>query len=577
MGTREGYDLVVRGGIVVDGTGADPMRADVAIHGSTIAEVGIIRARGRQEISAEGAFVTPGWIDMHTHYDGALFWDKYLTPSCWNGVTTTVIGNCGVGFAPVSEDGREILIDLMEGVEDIPGATLREGMPWSWESFPDFLDEIARLPHALDIGAFVPHSPVRCYVMGDRGAVSTEYPLPDELERMGVVVSDAMLAGALGLSTSLTIAHKSATGRSVPTLHATREELVALAGAVGRTGQGVLQVTSDFIDDHDMLVFNEMARVSGRPLMINVAQRPRRPLKDYRRQLEAMEAAAASGLCIRGQIAPRPVGVMLSVGGRRDPLTRSATYRRLSHLSVDERLPELRTRETRAAILRELYEGDQDAFIAGVYLGSYAFEMTDPPRYDYSTDEDLRARATRENCSVIELVYDALTTREPRGLIYAPGANFEEGNFEVTREMLVHPMTLPALGDAGAHMTTNCDHSFPTYLLTYWGRDAPEDSRLPLAWLVMKQTSEPAELLGLSDRGVVGPGYKADLNVLNMDSLAITFPAMVNDLPAGGRRLIQRSSGYRTTIVSGVPIQHDGELTGETPGGLIRGRQTPRQ
>jgi len=564
------HELVIRGGFVVDGTGAPGRLADVAIDGGRITAVGTVTGRGAEEVDASGLLVTPGWVDVHTHYDGQATWDSNLTPSSWHGVTTVVMGNCGVGFAPVRPDRHDWLIELMEGVEDIPGTALHEGITWEWESFPEYLDAIGRRAYAIDIAAQVPHAALRGYVMGDRGADHAEVPTAEEITRMGRLAAEAIEAGALGFSTSRTVAHKSADGRQTPSVTATSDDLLGIAAAVGSTGKGVFEVVADLVDlDGEFTLVRGMAETSGLPLSLTILQREGFPPDEYLRIFALMEAAVADGVAMRGQVAARPVGLVMSLEGRGNPLAPAPSYQKLAHLSLAERVEEMRRPEVRAAILSEVAE----AGAGPLYRFPHLFVMTDPPRYDQRPDESLGAEAARRGVPLEELVYDALLADGGRGSILVPVNNYEEGDQRAVRAMLTHTLTVPGLGDAGAHCTMISDVSFPTYLLTYWGRDAPVSERLPIEWVVQQQCAATAELVGLRDRGVLAPGYRADVNVIDLDRLTIGGVEMVADLPAGGKRLVQRADGYLRTYVAGELVRHGDDLTGVLPGRLVRGAQ----
>ena len=559
------HDLVVRGGTVVDGTGAERGAADVAVDDGRITAVGDVAAGGREELDATGLLVTPGWVDVHTHYDGQVTWDPLLTPSSWQGVTTVVMGNCGVGFAPVRPDRHDWLIALMEGVEDIPGTALAEGISWGWESFPEYLDVLDGLPHAMDVAAQVPHGALRGYVMGDRGAEHTEVPTADEIETMGRLAADGVRAGALGFTTSRTVNHRSSDGRPTPSLTATADELLGIARGVGATGMGVLQLVADLVDlDGEFALVRAMAEVSGRPLSITTLSEVHRG--DWRALLAKITEAQADGVPIRGQVASRPVGVLLGLEGRLHPLVASPTYQAMAALELGERVARLRDPEVRATVLGELTNG-------GLVFGSYdgIFPLGDPPEYDPGAERSIEAVATREGREAVDVALDVMLERDGRGLLYLPFANYADRDFATIREMLLHPHTVPGLGDAGAHCGMICDGSMPTYLVSHWGRDVAEP--LPLEWLVSQQTRETAGLVGLHDRGVLAPGYRADLNLIDEQALGILAPEMVQDLPAGGKRYIQRATGYRTTVVAGEVTFRDGESTGALPGRLIRGAQ----
>jgi N-acyl-D-aspartate/D-glutamate deacylase len=561
-------DLVIRGGTVVDGTGAPRRRADIGVAGGRIVAVGDVSDRAVEEIDADGRIVSPGWVDVHTHYDGQVSWDTEMLPSSIHGVTTAVMGNCGVGFAPVRRDRHEWLVALMEGVEDIPGTALHEGITWEWESFPEYLEAIERTPRTIDIGAQVPHAALRGYVMGDRGGDHNEVPTPAEIEEMGRLVAEGVEAGGLGFTTSRTVAHRSADGSPTPSLTATRDELVGIARAMGATGKGVFEVVADFVDLADEFsILRAMVEVSRRPMSITILQRPGFPPDEYSRILALISDANLAGLPIRGQVAPRPVGVMVSLDGRANPLRPSATYQRLESLPGEQRLMELQKPEVRERVLAELADQPPSFFMSQSCL----FELGDPPRYDQAADESIAARAASLGVPVMDLVYDVLVGRSGRGVVYVPVMNYVEGNYEAVRDMLVHPLTVPGLGDAGAHCSMICDGGFATYLLEYWGREAPEAQRLPVEWIVKRQCADTAALVGLNDRGVLAPGKRADINVIDLEGLSVEPPEMLFDLPAGGKRLVQRPRGYAVTVVAGQIIARDDQLTGALPGRLVRG------
>ena len=566
------HDLVIRGGSVVDGSGVAARHADVAVDDGVISAVGTVAGRGREELDAGGLVVAPGWVDVHTHYDGQVTWDPYLTPSSWHGVTTVVMGNCGVGFAPVHPDRHDWLIELMEGVEDIPGTALHEGISWGWESLPEYLDVVGGLPHAIDVGAQVPHGALRGYVMGDRGADHTEIPTPHEIARMGALAAEGIEAGALGFSTSRTVAHRSADGRHTPSLTATTDELLGIARAIGATGKGVFEVVADLVDlDAEFSILRAMSEVSGRPMSITILQRAGFPADEYTRILGLIERAVADGVPLRGQVAARPVGLIMSLEGRVNPLLGSATYRRLAALPLPARVEALRAGDVRTRVLADL--ADLPAGANPLDRVPYAFLLGDPPRYDQTPDESIAAIAVRNATTPAAVAYDALLERDGRGTIYQPVANYVEADLRAVRAMIVHPLTVPGLGDAGAHCTMICDGSFPTYMLSYWGLEAPSTQRLPIEWIVKRQCADTAALVGLLDRGVLAPGYRADINLIDLDELAITAPEMLYDLPADGKRLVQRARGYRATLVHGEVVFRYGQATGALPGRLVRGAQ----
>jgi len=555
------HDLVVRGGTVVDGTGSPRRVADVAVSDGVVTEVGRVEGRGREELDAEGLVVAPGWVDIHTHYDGQASWDPSLSPSPWHGVTTVVMGNCGVGFAPVRPDRHEWLVALMEGVEDIPGTALHEGITWEWETFPEYLDALGASPKAIDIGAQVPHAALRGYVMGDRGADHAEVPTPAEIEQMGRLAAEAIEAGALGFSTSRTVAHKSVDGRMTPSLTATADELLGIARAIGSTGKGVFQAVADLDDlPAEFALLRAVAETARRPMSVTTLQRPGQPVDAYRQLLDLVDAANRDGVEVRSQVAARPVGLLLSLQGSVHPLLMSATYQQLKDLPLPQLVAELRRPDVKARVLDELAAPGANL----LERMRPAFALGTPPRYfqDPAQAIDL-ARA-----------YDVLLEGDGTGIVYVPVMNYVEGDARAVREMLLHPRSVPGLGDAGAHCTMICDASFCTYLLQYWTREAPEDQRLPVEWVVQRQAAATAAAVGLRDRGLLAPGYRADLNLIDLDRVGITSTQMLHDLPAGGKRLVQHADGYVATVVAGQLIRRDGIDTGALPGQLVRGARS---
>jgi N-acyl-D-aspartate/D-glutamate deacylase len=551
------HDLVIRGGTLIDGSGAAAREGDLAIRGARIAEVGKVSEKGRRELDARGLLIAPGFVDVHTHYDGQATWDPLITPSVWHGVTTVVMGNCGVGFAPVRRDRHEWLIALMEGVEDIPGTALAEGLRWGWESFPEYLDVLARMPRAIDVGAQLPHGALRGYVMGERGADHRERPSAAEIAEMGRLAREALLAGAFGFSTSRTVVHRSRDGDPTPSLSAGRDELVGIARGLGEARRGVLQAVADFFDlEAEFGVLRAMAEVSGRPLSVTVLDRPA-PSGDWRDLMRLIEQANAKGVSVRAQIAPRPVGLLLGLEGTAQAFGASAAYRELRPLPLRQRLERLRRPEVRERIVSELKNGQAGA-----------------PSLDFDNEPDpetsLAALARRRGVAPLEIAYDELVSGDGSSLLLVPVMNYRQRNLDSTREMLLHPLAVPGLGDAGAHCSLICDGSFPTTLVTLWGRDRKRGEKLPIETLFKLQTRDTAELVGLRDRGLLAPGRKADVNLIDWSTLAAGRPVMVDDLPAGGRRLVQRARGYRATLVSGEIVMQDGEHTGPLPGRLVR-------
>jgi N-acyl-D-aspartate/D-glutamate deacylase len=566
-------DLVVRGGTVIDGTGAPRRTADVAVQDGRVVEVGRVSGRGRQEIDADGALVAPGFVDIHTHYDGQATWDSRLQPSAWHGVTSVVAGNCGVGFAPVVPDHHQRLIDLMEGIEDIPGTALHEGLPWTWESYDQYLDVLAGRQFDLDVGTQVPHAALRVHVMGERavaGATSTA----EETALMAELAASAVMAGALGFSTSRTLNHKSVDGELTPSYDAGLDELVAIASAVGGTGRGVLQLVTDFLDiDVDVEIMRSMVQASGRPLSVSLSQFHFDP-QGYRTVLRRIAEANADGLPIRAQVAARGIGLVMGLELTLHPFMNNPVWRELSSLPVDEQARHLAQPETKQAVLAAQTREKSTALIGGRLIDKFhlMYELADPPDYEPDPSESLAARAGREGREPADLAYDILVAEGGRGLIYVMTANYTDGNLEAAREMLADPWSVPGLSDGGAHVGSICDGSFPTTLLQHWGRDRPTGT-FDLEFLVQRQCRDTAAAVGLADRGVLAPGYRADLNVIDLDRLRLRRPEVHHDLPGGGRRLLQRADGYRHTVVRGTETYRDGVQTDALPGRLIRGPQ----
>ncbi len=564
------HDLVIRNGLVVDGSGAPAREADLAVDDGRVTSVGSVSATGREEIDARGKIVTPGFVDVHTHYDGQVTWDPYLQPSTFHGVTTAVMGNCGVGFAPCAPERRDWLISLMEGVEDIPGTALAEGIDWRWESFPEFLDAVGSSPLAIDVGLQVPHGALRAYVMGERAA-RLEPATEADTARMGQLVGEAVEAGALGFSTSRTYKHKDSRGNHTPSFKAEEQELHGIARAMGKTGKGVLQLIADFFDfDPEFAMIRGMVEVSGRPLSLTIEQDDRFP-EIWRRVLSGIEEAASRGLPMRGQVPARATSVLMGLEATLNPFLFHSTYREIAAKSLNDKVVALRDPSFRDRLCNEVVAIDPES-LPGFLMTSFhkMFAMTDPPNYEPSPSDSVAARAQAKGCSPYEVIVDLLLRDEGRGLIYFPLMNYLEGDLEIVRSMLTHENTAFGLGDAGAHCGVLCDASFPTTWLTHWTRDRSRGEKLPLEWVVRKMTRDSAALVGLDDRGVLSPGMKADINVIDYDRLRLYAPTMVNDLPAGGRRFIQRADGYVASIVDGAVAFREGEPTGELRGRLVR-------
>jgi N-acyl-D-aspartate/D-glutamate deacylase len=560
--------LVIRNGTIVDGSGGAPYEADLAVIDGKIAAVGGSVPKGTEEIDARGRLVTPGFIDVHTHYDAQATWSDRLSPSSWNGATTVVFGNCGVGFAPCHEDQHEMLINLMEGVEDIPEVVLSEGLPWNWHSFPDFLDAIAARSYDADVAAQVPHAALRVYVMGRRGA-DREPATEQDRQRMAQLTAEGLHAGALGFSTSRTLNHRSADGKHIPTLRAEEAELTAIAHAMRDTGTGWMQIVSDFEDaDGEIRLFRRLAKESSRPVTITLTQSHARP-DGWRQLLAEIDEANDEGLRITAQVRPRPTSVLLGLELSQNPFIGRPSYKRIAHLPFPERLAQLRQPEFRARILSEAFEGDRRG--QRVERWDRMYPLGDPPDYEPKSETSVAARAAREGRSPEELAYDLLIEGDGKGMLYLPVTNYAGGNLDVVREMIDAPNSLIGLGDGGAHVGVMCDATSTSFLLTHWTRDRGRGSLFPVSWAIKRLAADNAAAIGLGDRGLLRAGMKADINILDYDNLRLRRPEIVYDLPAGGKRLVQRTDGFDATIVSGAVVYRHGEATGALPGRLIRG------
>ena len=565
------HDLVVRSGSVIDGTGQPAFTADVAINDGQIAEIGHIRSKGRREVDADGALVTPGFVDIHTHYDGQATWSNRMSPSSHHGVTTVVMGNCGVGFAPVRPTDHDLLIELMEGVEDIPGVALAEGLSWEWESFPDYLEYLSKRQFDMDVGAQLPHAALRVYVMGQRGADREPATAADVVE-MRRLTEQAMRAGALGFTSSRTLNHRSVRGEPTPTLQAEYDELVGMASALQAVGGGVMEMISDFDDlDAEFDLLKSMVRSAGRPMSISLAQ----GISDHgwRKVLNKIEGASNSGLAMRGQVAPRPIGILLGLTTTLAPFTTRPSFSEVAGLPLAERAVALADPARKARILAEQTGPGFMRLFRLMDEGRKIWLMTDPPNYEPDPADSLNAQALRRSVDPWSYIYDALLQSNGKALLYTPFANYAENNLDCCRDMILHKDTVMGLGDGGAHVGTICDASFITSLLTHWGRDRSRGEGIDLPTLVKCQTQDTARAVDLTDRGTLQPGMRADLNIIDFDNLNVRLPEMVNDLPAGGARLQQLADGYAMTIVHGEPTYVDGDATNALPGRLVRKTQ----
>ncbi len=567
------HDIVIRSGRIVDGTGAPAVEGDVAIDGDRIVQVGGKAGPGRREVNADGRLVTPGWVDVHTHYDGQATWDPVLAPSSWHGATTIVFGNCGVGFAPVRREHHKALIELMEGVEDIPGIVLSEGLKWDWESFPDYLDALSRLPRTIDIAAQVAHHPLRVYVMGER-ALAREHATAEDIEAMARLAEEALRAGAVGFTTSRTDQHQTVAGDLVPGRYAEHEELIAIGKAMGRAGRGTFGMLSDFEDEAaEFGWMRQVAKDSGRPVWFLLTDRSYDPQR-WRRLMDGVRAARAEKLPMFAQVAGRPVGLTLGLGTSLNPFGLREAFVEAAKLPPAEMLAKLRTPETRRLILSQeasprLLEVLPPLSRQIATRWDRMYPLGDTPDYEPPPERSIAALAAREGVDPAEYCYDYLVGGDDR-MVYFPVTNYVHGDLEVVRELIEDPHTILGLSDGGAHCGVICDASLNTTMLAHWVRDRTRGPRLPLEFVVKALTSETADFYGFHDRGRLQPGKKADVNIIDFDGLHLYSPKMIFDLPAGGRRLVQEVDGYDMTICSGTPIFEKGEETGARPGKLVR-------
>lgn len=568
------YDLVLRGGTVFDGSGAPGAVADVAVKDGLIAAVEPGLAPGVEEIDARGRIVTPGFVDIHTHYDGQATWSGQLGPSSGHGVTTAVMGNCGVGFAPCRPEDHDRLIRLMEGVEDIPFPVLTEGLPWAWESFPDYLDFLAGRAFDVDVGAQLPHAALRVYVMGERGA-NREPATPADIAAMAAIAKRAVEAGALGFSTSRTLNHRTSDGQPTPTLTAGEDELTGVALGLAAAGKGVLQLVSDFFPDGaaELAMVRRIVERSGRPLSFSLVQSPKSPA-GWKAMLAGLSAAVDAGLPMKAQVCGRPVGVLFGLELTLNPFSQNPVFAEIKDRPLAEKVAALSDPAFRARLFAH------DAAAKGLFAGSALrawnnlFPMGADPDYEPTADQTVTAIAAREGRDPAVVALDAMLANDGRGMLYHPFLNYADGSLDPSFAMLTHRDTVPGLSDGGAHVGMICDGSFPTSNLIHWTRDRARGPRIPLETMIARQTRDTAATVGLLDRGLIAPGYRADLNVIDYEGLRLEAPRVAYDLPAGGRRLVQRAHGYVATIVAGVVTQRDGEPTGALPGRLVRGAQT---
>jgi N-acyl-D-aspartate/D-glutamate deacylase len=563
------YDLIIKNGLIYDGIGSEPFAADIAISDEKIVKIGPLDKEAKNTIDATGKIVTPGFVDIHTHYDGQVTWDPYLRPSTYHGVTTVVMGNCGVGFSPCKPDQRGWLIGLMEGVEDIPGTALHEGIDWEWESFPEYLNALEKKPLAIDVGTQIPHGAVRAYVMGERG-INHEEATQEEIDEMKQIVQEAVEAGAYGFSTSRTEKHNDVNGNLTPSITAHKTELVEIAKSLGEINKGVLQGISDFYDfDSEFDIFKSMSSESGRPISITVEQQDARP-DWWLKLLDGIEDAQSQGINMFGQVPPRATGILMGLTATLNPFRFHPSYMEIADLDLEERVKIMKDPVFKEKLLNENPVSINSLVDEIVNAYGKMFKLGEPANYEPDPDDSFESIGKRSTMSPQAIAYEVMLEKEGRALIYHPLFNYLPGDLSLVEKMLKHPFTIAGLGDAGAHCGAISDASFPTTLVQHWSRDRSRGDKIPLKTVIKMQTSETASLLGIDDRGVIKEGYKADINIIDYEGLTLHEPEIINDLPAGGRRLVQKASGYDYTIVSGEVAFIKGEATGALNGRLIR-------
>ncbi len=564
------HDLVIRNGKVVDGSGEEAFLGDIAIDGDRITKVGLVEDQGKEEIDAKGHLVTPGWVDIHTHYDGQVCWDSYLTPSCWHGVTTVVMGNCGVGFAPVKPGTEEFLVQLMEGVEDIPGTALHEGVTWDWESFPEYLDSIGKKNYAIDVGAMIGHGPIRSYVMGYDRCQGKEEATDTEIEKMAEITKEAIEAGALGFSTSRTYLHRDKFGEYVPGTEASAKEMRKIANTIADLGKGTLEIVSDWMDkDIELDWVKEFVEESDRTL--TYAQTSGDPFETWR----YCEENFSKGVKIRPQYSGRPTGMLFSLESTVHPFIAHPSYAEIADKSLEEKVSRMKDESFKQKILSEEPAVDKNHMIYTLMTSfDKQFPMDHVPNYEPPIEASIAGIAESSNKSVMEVLYEELLNNDGKTFIWAPFGPYPDHSLDFYKMIIEFESSVAGLSDGGAHCGLICDASMPTWNISHWSKNREKGEKIPLEYVVRKQTKETAETFGLMDRGQIKEGYLADLNIIDYDNLCVFKPEMVHDLPTGSRRIIQKASGYKATIKSGIVTFKDDEATGAMPGSLIRGEQS---
>tara|TARA_B100000686_G_scaffold206376_1_gene213209 strand:+ start:429 stop:2141 length:1713 start_codon:yes stop_codon:yes gene_type:complete len=564
------HDLVIRNGKVVDGSGEEAFLGDIAIDGDRITKVGLVEDQGKEEIDAKGHLVTPGWVDIHTHYDGQVCWDSYLTPSCWHGVTTVVMGNCGVGFAPVKPGTEEFLVQLMEGVEDIPGTALHEGVTWDWESFPEYLDSIGKKNYAIDVGAMIGHGPIRSYVMGYDRCQGKEEATDTEIEKMAEITKEAIEAGALGFSTSRTYLHRDKFGEYVPGTEASAKEMRKIANTIADLGKGTLEIVSDWMDkDIELDWVKEFVEESDRTL--TYAQTSGDPFETWR----YCEENFSKGVKIRPQYSGRPTGMLFSLESTVHPFIAHPSYAEIADKSLEEKVSRMKDESFKQKILSEEPAVDKNHMIYTLMTSfDKQFPMDHVPNYEPPMEASIAGIAESSNKSVMEVLYEELLNNDGKTFIWAPFGPYPDHSLDFYKMIIEFESSVAGLSDGGAHCGLICDASMPTWNISHWSKNREKGEKIPLEYVVRKQTKETAETFGLMDRGQIKEGYLADLNIIDYDNLCVFKPEMVHDLPTGSRRIIQKASGYKATIKSGIVTFKDDEATGAMPGSLIRGEQS---